>query len=284
VRIGAHVPTGGRPAGAIDSALARGCEAFQIFASNPRAWAAPRIDDERAEEFRRRREEAGLGPAFAHSSYLVNIASPDEAFRRRSVELAREELELVEALGADGLVVHAGAGGAGERGRAVERAADSVRGILAGGESAPVLMELTAGGSGTVASTISEAAELFAALDGHPRVRLCLDTCHLFAAGYGLDTEEGTEATFAELESHGLAGRLELVHANDARDPRGSRRDRHEHPGQGFIGENGFRAILTRPEVRQITVLIETRGRTEEHRRDLANLRRLAGLDDLAGG
>jgi deoxyribonuclease-4 len=278
VRIGAHVPTGGRPAGAIDSALARGCEAFQIFASNPRAWAAPRIDDERVREFRRRREEAGLGPVFAHSSYLVNIASPDEAFRIRSVELARAELNLVEALGADGLVVHAGAGGAGERGRALARAADSVREILGGEEGPPVLLELTAGGAGTVASTIPQAAELFASLDGHPRVRLCLDTCHLFAAGYGLDTEEGTAATFAELGTHGMTDRLVLVHANDARDPRGSRRDRHEHPGQGFIGREGFRAILGQPEVRDAAVLIETRGKTEQHRRDLANLRRLAGL------
>jgi deoxyribonuclease-4 len=279
VRFGAHVPTGGRPAGAFDSALARGCEAFQIFASNPRAWAAPPVSDERAEEFRRRREETGLGPAFAHSSYLVNIASPDEAFRRRSVELARAELQLVGALGADGLVVHAGAGGAEDRTRAVARAADSVRGILGDGEGPPVLLELTAGGAGTVASTIPQAAELFAALDDHPRVRLCLDTCHLFAAGYGLDTQEGTEATFSDLRKHGLADRLVLVHANDARDPRGSRRDRHEHPGRGFIGEDGFRAILARPEVRQVAVLIETRGKTEEHRRDIESLRRFAGLD-----
>jgi deoxyribonuclease-4 len=284
VRFGAHVPTGGRPAGAIDSALARGCDAFQIFASNPRAWAPPPVDDDRAEEFRLRRQETALGPAFAHSSYLVNIASPDEAFRHRSVELARAELELVEDLGADGLVVHAGAGGTGERGRAVARAAGSVRGILGDGDGPPALLELTAGGAGTVASTIPQAAELFGALDGHPRVRLCLDTCHLFAAGYGLDTEKGTAAAFAELESHGLVDRLVLVHANDARDPRGSRRDRHEHPGRGFIGEDGFRAILARPELQELAVLIETRGKTEEHRRDVETIRRLAGLAGPVAG
>jgi deoxyribonuclease-4 len=276
VRFGAHVPTGGRPAGAIDSALARGCDAFQIFASNPRAWAAPRHDDEAAEEFRRRRAEAGLGPAFAHSSYLVNIASPDPAFRRRSIDLARAELAVVEALDADGLVVHAGAGGPGERSEAVARAAESVRRILGEGEGPPVLLELTAGGAGTVASTIPEAAELFQALDGHPRVALCLDTCHLFAAGYGLDSAEGVDDAMRELHERELRSRLRLVHANDARDPRGSRRDRHEHPGQGFIGEEGFRAILARPELRAAAVLIETRGKTEDHRRDVENLRRLA--------
>jgi deoxyribonuclease-4 len=280
VRFGAHVPTGGRPPGAIDSALARGCEAFQIFASNPRAWAAPRLDDEAAQEFRRRRAEAGLGPAFAHSSYLVNIASPDPAFRRRSIQLARAELEVVEALGADGLVVHAGAGGAGERSEAVARAADSFRRILGegDGDGPPVLLELTAGGAGTVASTIPQAAELLGALDGHPRAALCLDTCHLFAAGYGLDTADGVGEAMEELHGYGLSSRLRLVHANDARDPRGSRRDRHEHPAQGFIGEAGFRAILARPELRKVAVLIETRGKAEDHRRDVETLRRLASV------
>jgi deoxyribonuclease-4 len=284
VRFGAHVPTGGRPAGAIDSALARGCDAFQIFASNPRAWAAPRLDDERAEEFRRRRHETGLGPAFAHSSYLVNIGSPDEAFRRRSIELARAELEVVEALGADGLVVHAGAGGAGERPEAVSRAADSIRRILGEGGGPPVLLELTAGGAGTVGSTVPQAAELFAALDGHPRAALCLDTCHLFAAGYGLDTPDGVAELAEDLHRHGLTERLRLVHANDARDPRGSRRDRHEHPGEGFIGEDGFRAVLARPELRDAAILVETRGKTDEHRRDVETLRRLAGLAPASAG
>ena len=277
MRIGAHVPTGGRPAGAIDSALARDCDAFQIFASNPRAWAAPRVRDDAAEDFRRRRAETGLGPAFAHSSYLVNIASPDRAFRGRSIELARAELEVVEALDADGLVVHAGAGGPGERGEALGRAADSVRRILGEGEGPPVLLELTAGGAGTVASTIPQAAELVEALDRHPRVALCLDTCHLFAAGYALDTPDGVAEAFDDLGRHGLTDRLRLVHANDARDPRGSRRDRHEHPGEGFIGEAGLRAVLGRPEVERAAALIETRGTADDHRRDVQRLRRLAG-------
>lgn len=105
---------------------------------------------------------------------------------------------------------------------------------------------------------------------------VCLDTCHLFAAGYGLDTPEGVAEAMQELHAHGLASRLRLVHANDARDPRGSRRDRHEHPGRGLIGEKGFRAILARPELREAAVLIETRGKAPEHRRDVETLRRLA--------
>jgi deoxyribonuclease-4 len=182
------------------------------------------------------------------------------------------------ALGADGLVVHAGAGGRGERAAAVERAAASAVAIAETGEGPRVLLELTAGGGGTVASTIPEAGQLLHAADGHSRLGLCLDTCHLFASGYALDEAEGVEASFQELHRHGLHRRLRLVHANDARDPRGSRRDRHADPGRGHIGESGFRALLARPELGDASVLAEVPGREEDHRRVVADLRRLAGV------
>jgi deoxyribonuclease IV len=277
VHFGAHVPTRGRPAFAVEYATRIGADAFQIFASNPRAWAPPRIPaPDAVAEFREARRAAKIGPVVAHSSYLVNIASTDEGFRRRSVDLARRELEVVEALDADGLVIHAGAGGAGNRAAAVERAAASVLAILGQGTGPDVVLELTAGGAGTVASTIPQAAELVDAVERHPRVSLCLDTCHLFAAGAPLDEPDGVARTFGELRRFGLARRLRVVHANDARDPRGSRRDRHEHPGDGHIGEAGFRAILAEPAVRRCAVLCETRGGPEEHAGDVAALRRFA--------
>jgi deoxyribonuclease IV len=279
VRFGAHVPTRGRPASAVEYAVEIGADAFQIFVSNPRAWAPPPLlTDAAVRDFREARAAAGIGPVFAHSSYLVNIASPEGGFRRRSIDLARSELDAVAELEADGLVVHAGAGGPGERAAAVDRAARSVLDIIGDGAGPEVVLELTAGGAGTVASTIAEAAELFAAVDRHARVSLCLDTCHLFGAGAPLDTPEGAAATLDELRTHRLARRLRLVHANDARDPRGSRRDRHTHPGQGLIGEAGFRAVLAHPAVRRCAVLVETRGGTGEHAADVASLRRLAGV------
>jgi deoxyribonuclease IV len=285
MHFGAHVPTRGRPAYAVEYALGIGADAFQIFASNPRAWAPPPpVRADAARDFREARRAAGMGPAFAHSSYLVNVASPDEGFRRRSVDLARRELDVVADLGADGLVVHAGAGGAGERPAAVERAARSVMAVLGDGEGPEVVLELTSGGAGTVASTIPEAAELFRALGHHPRASLCLDTCHLFAAGAPLDDADGAAATLDQLRRHRLAHRLRLVHSNDARDPRGSRRDRHTHPGQGFIGESGFRAILADAAVRRCPVLVETRGGPQEHAADVAVLRRLAGFDPSRRG
>jgi deoxyribonuclease-4 len=278
MRIGAHVPTRGRFARGIEEAERCGAQAIQVFVSNPRAWLPPRVAEGDAREFAERRLAARIAPAYGHTSYLVNIAAPDREFWRRSVDLARRELEAVAALSIDGLVVHAGAGGLGERAAAVDRAARAVHAILGELDGPEVLLELTAGGAGTVASTIPEAAELLEAIGPTPRVSLCLDTCHLFAAGYGLDTPRGVRKVFTELRHHRLASRVKLVHANDAKFPRGSRLDRHEHVGQGFIGDRGFRAILAEPAVRRSAVLIETPGKLEDDVRNIARLRQLAGL------
>ena len=278
MRIGAHVPTRGRFARAIDAAEQCGAQTIQVFVSNPRAWAPPRVIDDDAREFAERRLAARIAPAFGHTTYLVNIASADPDFWQRSVELARLEMAAVGVLGLDGLVVHAGAGGPGERGAAVERAAQAVHAIVGEGDGPDLVLELTAGGAGTAASTFPQAAELLEAVGPHPRVSLCLDTCHLFAAGYALDTQRGVKKAFAELRQHRLASRVRLVHANDAKFPRGSRMDRHQHVGQGFIGDRGFRAILAEPAVRRSAVLIETPGKLEDDLRNIARLRQLAGL------
>jgi deoxyribonuclease IV len=277
MRFGAHVPTRGSPASAVDYAISIGADAFQIFMSSPRAWAPPSLTEGAAREFRDRREEARLGPVLVHSTYLMNVASPDPGFLRRSIELGRAEREAARAIGADGLVVHAGAGGPGERGASLERAAAAIRAMAGSDDGPEVVLELTAGGAGAVASTIPQAAELIEAVD-HPRVALCLDTSHLFAAGAPLDEADGARRTLDEVDARGLGDRLRVIHANDARDPRGSRRDRHEHPGHGLIGEAGLSAVLAHPAVRGCTVLMETRGGPEEHRRDVATLRRLASV------
>src|SRR5205807_2763671 len=139
-----------------------------------------------------------------------------------------------------------------------ERATGCLRSV-ADASDALLIVELMAGTMGSVATTIPEAARLFEAVD-HERLRLCLDTCHLFAGGYELDTPEGVRRCFAELRKHGLTRRLVLVHANEAKLPRGSRRDRHENVAKGFIGREGFRAILADPAVRRCAVVCETPG------------------------
>jgi len=278
VRIGAHVPTRGSLFGAIDSARACSAEAAQIWGSNPRAWASPSVRAEVARELGRRWRAERLGPLVLHAPYMVNVASPNADFRRRSVDLAKATVALAETIGATGVVVHAGAAGATtERATAVESAATSLRAIAGGASETSVFVELTAGTAGSVASTFREYRELLDACHAHPRLALCADTCHLFAAGYDLHTESGVASCFDEIRMLSLSRRLRLIHANDSKFALGARRDSHTHIGQGHIGEAGFRAILHHPAVRTCTVLVETPGRLEDHARNIATLRRLAG-------
>jgi deoxyribonuclease-4 len=270
VRIGAHVRTPGGLRTAVENARAVGAEAAQLFISNPRAWSGPR--PETAERFGAEWREGGVGPLFVHAPYLVNIASPNPEFVVKSLELCRRSVVACGIAGADGFVVHAGSGGPGERNDALERAAATLRLILEETEGTNVLVELMASTAGAVASTWPEAARLFD-LVGDARLRLCGDTCHLFVTGYGLDEPSGVEACFEELRTSGLADRLALIHANDAKFPRGSRRDRHESIGEGAIGLEGFRAILSQPEVAEISVIVETPHGGEAHRRDVERLR-----------
>ncbi len=274
MRIGAHVPTRGGLLTAIEAAKGCGAEAVQIFISNPRGWAPPRITHEEADAFREAWRDSGLGPLFVHAPYVVNIASPNPEFLTRSTELARASVATCSAIGADGFVVHAGSGGPGEPSEAFDRAVASLQ-TAASEADTRILVELTAGTHGSVAATFPEAAALFEAV-GDPRLALCADTCHLFAAGYGLDDGDGVAACFDELRSTGLADRLVLVHANDAKGERGSHRDRHEHIGVGNIGVNGFSAILRRPEINDVALVVETPGDITDHARNIAALRRLA--------
>jgi len=279
VLIGAHVPTRGRGvAGALESATQVGAAAIQIWGSNPRAWRPPAIRQADVDAFAQALPGSGVRAVFLHAPYMVNVASADEDVRARSVELARATVALADALGADGVVVHAGAAGARTtREAAVERAAASLTEVARAAQRTHVLVELTAGTAGAVASTFPEARELFDACGGHERLALCADTCHLFAAGYELDTADGVASCFGELRRARLARALRLVHANDSRFGRGEHRDAHTHIGRGRIGEAGFAAILAQPAVRRAAVVCETPGRLEDTARNVATLRRLAG-------
>lgn len=274
MRIGAHLRTPGGLRTAIDTARDVGAECAQLFVSNPRAWSAPRL--ETAERFGVEWREGGIGPLFVHAPYLVNIASPNPEFRRKSLDLCVQSVRACGVLRAGGFVVHAGAGGPGEPEEAVERAAAILQAVLAETpDETRLLVELMAATSGAVASTVEEAARLFEAV-GDPRLGLVLDTCHLFAAGYTLDEPEGVDGLFADLAASGFSSRLALIHLNDAKFERGSRRDRHEVVGEGSIGPQGFAALLHRPEVHDLSLVVETPAAGEARRAELERIRALA--------
>jgi deoxyribonuclease-4 len=274
LRAGAHV--GGGITGYVRNAAAAGCDAFQVFASNPRGWAETKTSEEADAAVRRQMREAGLHGMFIHAPYLVNVATAEPMFQAKSVRSVAWTMQRAAALGATGVVVHAGAGGAtSSRADAVARAAAALLVILERCPPEPLLIvELTAGGGNSVASRWDQAAELLDAADAHPRVRFCFDTCHAHAAGYDLSSREGAERCWSELDAHVGVDRLALVHANDSRDPCGSRRDRHERVGLGTIGDDGFRALLSHPFSRRAPWIIEVPPAT--HAEDLVRLRALA--------
>ena len=277
MRIGAHVRRrSGGGESTVEECRLRGADAAQVFISNPRGWAGPRVSEDDASAFRDGWVASGLGPLVAHAPYLVNIASPNKDFLAKSRALAGSTVRACDALGVDLLVLHAGAGGPSEPDAALERATTTLRIAADQAERVRVLVELMAGTSGAVASTIAEAARLLGSADVET-LGLCLDTCHLFAAGYGLDTPEGVAELFDELRAHGLTDRVALIHTNDSLYPRGERRDRHENIGDGFIGVDGWRALVTRPELADLTLVLETPGDAGRHAQDIALLRSLAG-------
>ncbi|MFN2643031.1 MAG: deoxyribonuclease IV [Actinomycetota bacterium] len=273
LRIGAHV--GGGLAGHVDRAKKSGADTIQIFASNPRGWAEISVNEAADAAFRERMEKAGIGPLFIHAPYLVNIASPNLEFIAKSIKNASWTMQRAQSLGAAGVIVHAGAAGPGvARADALARAAASLLLILESTETPFLVVELTAGGSNTIASAWPMAAELLDACDAHGRIRFCFDTCHAHAAGYDLSNKVGTDACWAELDRDIGIDRLRVVHANDSRDASGSRRDRHAHIGDGTIGEDGFGALLSHEFARRVPWIVETPPTRQPE--DIARLRALA--------
>lgn len=279
MRIGAHVSVAGGLLNAVANAREAGCEAFQVFVSNARGWAPP-VPDAAAElPFRRLVVEDGLGPVFVHAPYLVNFASSAGQTGDRSVAVVRATLAKAAAIGADGVVVHAGSDLGAGRAEGLRRSREAILPLLDEGDGPDLLLELTAGTRNAVASRFEEMAELLDVLGWHPRLKVCFDTCHAHAAGYDLSTVAGATAAVTGLLA-AVGDRVSLVHANDSAEPAGSRRDRHASIGDGTIGDDGFAAVLAHPGLAAAAMVTETPGETAAQARDVARLKKLreAGL------
>ena len=259
--IGSHVKVGkGLVAGALGSAEAIGAEALQVFVGNPRGWAHSTGNPAADEAFRRRCAEAGLR-TFVHSPYLVNLGSPTPVTYERSVASIAHNLARAAAIGAEGVVVHTGScvdeGSLDAAMRQVREGLLPILDML--DEDAPwLLLEPTAGQGRSLCAGVDDLEAYLAALDRHPRVGICLDTCHVFAAGAPLDEPGGMTRTLDRLVELAGPGRLRLVHANDSRDPRGSLRDRHEQIGHGTIGDGAFVELLAHPASAGVPLVAET--------------------------
>ncbi|MGB0101688.1 MAG: deoxyribonuclease IV [Nocardioides sp.] len=285
--VGTHVQVGkGLVAGALAQAEQLGCEALQVFVGNPRGWAhSPgRPADDAA--FRTATAERGLR-VFIHSPYLVNLGSPTPVTYERSVALVAHNLRRAVEIGAEGVVVHTGSfvDPSGSPAESEQRYAAAMRQVRAGllpllealgDEAAPwLLLEPTAGQGRSLCAGVEDLAPYLTALDHHPRAGICLDTCHVFAAGAPLDEPGGATATVDRIVEIGGPGRLRLVHANDSMDVRGAFKDRHQRIGEGHIGEAAFAELFAHPATDGVPFILETPDSRSADTRDIPLLKRL---------
>ena len=294
LRIGVHTSIAKSYIDALDAARKLGCNALQIFSASPRMWQGgpARIADVDAQAFRAKREELRLGPLVIHANYLINLASEQRMLQTRSIQAFYEEIVRATQLGADFLVVHPGARGSASMGQAIATIIESVKQAMKrvpmGGLK--ILIENTAGMGSAVGSRLEEMAEILLGLQALP-VEACLDTAHLFAAGYDIKSESGLATTLGQIENTIRLDNVPVVHANDSKIDLGGRVDRHDHIGKGKIGAEAFARILRHPRL-GATAPEGLTGRVfiaetpiddpGDDRKNVAKLWDLAGLADQA--
>jgi len=264
--VGSHVPVGkGLVDGALRTAEQIGAETVQVFVGNPRGWALSAGDPAVDEAFHEACTIRGVR-AFVHTPYLVNLGSPTTVTYERSVATVAHNLDRAARMGAEGVVVHTGSCvDADTLDQALRQVREGLLPVLdAQPDAGPwLLLEPTAGQGRSLCAGVADLGPYLDVLDRHPRVGVCLDTCHVFAAGAPLDEPGGAARTLDLLTEVVGAGRLRLVHANDSKDPRGSLRDRHERIGEGHIGEDAFAELLAHPATAGVPFVLETPGSGE---------------------
>ncbi|HYT67466.1 MAG TPA: deoxyribonuclease IV [Vicinamibacterales bacterium] len=276
-RLGAHLSISGGLPRAVDRAEASGCEALQIFTKSAGQWRARELPPDEVALFRRRVRQTGIRPVVAHNSYLINLAAADAALRARSIESLRDELDRAESLGLDGLVMHPGSYTSGSEHDGLRMIAEGLAEIFTARPdmTTRVLLEHTAGQGTNLGYRFEHLAEIIERLGGSRRVGVCLDTCHLIAAGYDICSQAGYEETFRQFGKIVGFSRLKLFHFNDSKKPCGSRVDRHEHIGKGCLGLAPFRRILNDRRFAKLPMLLET------PKVDTPQSRRLGDVDPL---
>ncbi|MET9800823.1 deoxyribonuclease IV [Streptomyces sp. NPDC006368] len=277
--VGGHVPVaGGLARTGLSYARELGAETVQVFVANPRGWATPAGNPAQDELFRAECAAEGI-PAYVHAPYLINFGSHTEATVEFSVTSLRHSLRRARDIGALGVVVHTGSA---TGGRPREEALAQVRthmlpllDELTHDDDPFLLLESTAGQGSSLCSRTWDFGPYFEALDAHPKLGVCLDTCHIFAAGHDLTGENGMRRTLDLLVETVGEGRLKLIHANDSKDVVGAHKDRHANIGAGHIGEEPFRELLRHPATEGVPLIIETPGGKEGHAADMERLKKL---------
>ena len=281
MKLGAHMSISGGVHLALERASEFEMTACQIFTKNDRQWVAKPLDPDNVRRFREQRQSLGFqdNALVSHASYLINLASPDDVLWRKSIAAFQDELERCQALDVPFLVVHPGAhvGSGSDAGLTrVAAALDEIHSALPENPTL-TLLETTAGQGSTLGATFEELATIIDLVVEDERVGICLDTCHIFAAGYDIRTPDSYAATMMALDEVVSLSRLRAIHVNDSKHPLGSRKDRHQHIGEGELGLGAFRNLVNDSRLMALPLLLETEKGDdgEGDRRNLATLRGL---------
>lgn len=260
MKIGAHVST----AGGISNAVARGqeigCEAIQIFGSSPQTWAFKPVPGEQIELFNQLLVDAGIGPVFLHAIYLINLGTPNKDNLQKGIDSLVNYMDLAASIGAAGVIFHPGSHGGRGYEAVLPQTVDAIKTVLDASPEGPCLaVENMAGMGQHIGARFDELGGILQAVDS-PRLKICLDTQHAFAAGYDLTNPQGIQAMLDELDAGPGSANVAAVHANDSKRVCGSGVDRHDNIGDGFIGEEGFAAIMGNPAFADVPFLLEVPG------------------------
>jgi deoxyribonuclease-4 len=284
-RIGVHLGTAGGVSNAVVRAKEIGANTLQIFSSSPRMWRPASIDPVQAARIHEFRAKYDIGPLAIHTSYLINLCSQTEEVRRKSIEGLRGEVERALTLGADYLVLHPGSWKGLSRHAGLRFAAESIERAMDGfpwqSTGFTLLIENTAGSECSLGGSFDQVAELVWLLRAHAPVAVCLDTCHTHVAGYDLVTANGYEETMIQIEATVGFDAVRVWHCNDAKAPRGSHLDRHQHVGKGTIGKEAFRRLLNDERFAHCAFIAETP--VDEDGDEASNVRALKRLANNAG-
>jgi deoxyribonuclease IV len=278
--IGAHMSIAGGVHRAFDHGAQAGCRTIQIFLKNSNQWKGREITEGDAELFFEGRRRTGIQPVIAHSSYLINVASPQAELHRKSIEALADELRRANLLAVPWLVLHPGAHmGAGTEDGTTRAVAALNRVLDSVAPPAGILLENTAGQGTVLGSRFEELAAILEQIRQQERIGVCLDTCHLFAAGYDIGSGEGYGTVIGEFQRLIGLRRVKAFHVNDSKRERGARVDRHAHIGRGFIGLEGFRRLMNDRRFARVPKILET-PKGKDLAEDLVNLGTLRGLVD----
>ena len=260
MQIGAHVSSSGGISKAIDRGADIGCEAIQIFGSSARSWAFKHPAEKEVAAFKERRAETGMGAVFFHAIYLINLGSPNPELVEKGVQSLINYMTLAANIGADGVIFHPGSHKGQGYEQVFDQAVNAIKRVLDNTPEGPYLcLENMAGMGQHLGAKFEELGGILKEVNS-PRLRICLDTQHSFAAGYDLTTPEGVESMIAQFDAAIGAENLAAVHANDSKQLCGSGVDRHDNIGEGYIGEPGFAAIMGHPAFKDAPFFLEVPG------------------------